>query len=99
MVYYVAHKYGGKEENSKKAIEIVRQLQLNDLDNTYICPVSAFSYLRYNEIGYNEEMELCKDLLMICDKLIVASDISEGVRQEIELAKLCEIPIEYLERD
>lgn len=72
-------------------------MQVNDLENCYICPLLAFSHLTYGEIGYEEEMQLCEDLLILCDKLIVASDLSEGVEREITLAEKCDMEIEYLE--
>lgn len=97
MVIYVAHEYGGKADNYRHANAVIKNLQKNDLENTYICPIQTFSYLGYKEIGYDEEMALCEDLLMLCDKLLVASNISDGVEREIKLAELCKIPIEYLE--
>lgn len=97
MMYYVSHKFGGKPENLERAKRITHDLQIKDTDNCYICPLLAFSYLGYNEIGYEEEMALCEDLLTVCDKLIVASDVSEGVKREIDLAEKCKMEIEYLE--
>lgn len=97
MTIYVSHAYGGKIENLERAKKITHDLQVKDLENCYICPLLAFSHLGYNEIGYEEEMQLCEDLLTICDKLIVSSDLSEGVEREIELAEKCNMEIEYLE--
>ncbi|MDD6990149.1 DUF4406 domain-containing protein [Ruminococcus sp.] len=94
---YVSHAYGGKTENLERARKITHDLQVNDLENCYICPLLAFSYLGYNEVGYEEEMALCEDLLVLCDKLIVASDLSDGVEREIDLAEKCDMEIEYLE--
>lgn len=87
MRIYVAHAYGGKQENIERAKKITHDLQVKDLENCYICPLTAFSHLVYNEIGYEEEIALCLDLLQICDKLIVASEVSKGVQIEIDLAK------------
>lgn len=87
MMYYVAHAYSGVKGNVKKAKKITHDLQAKDLANCYICPLLTFSHLKYGEIGYDEEMELCLDLLTVCDKLIVASEVSQGVRREIALAK------------
>ena len=70
-----------------------------DLENTYICPLLAFSHLAYNEVGYDDEMNLCIDLLSIADKMIVASDISKGVAKEIEFANLVGMEVEYLEKN
>ena len=96
MMYYISHKFGGKPENLKRAKRITHDLQIKDTENCYICPLLAFSYLGYNEIGYEEEVALCEDLLTVCDKLIVASDVSEGVKREIDLAEKCKMEIEYL---
>ena len=84
-------------ENLERAKKIIHDLQVNDLDNTYICPLLAFSHLQYGEIGYDEEMELCIDLLSECQKLIVASDISKGVAREIDFANLVGMEVEYFE--
>lgn len=99
MVIYVSHAYGGNPNNVKKAEKITHGLQINDLSNCYICPLNAFSHLGYNEIGYEEEMLLCEDLLTVCDKLIVASEISKGVEREIALAELLGMEVEYLETE
>ena len=97
MIIYVSHIYQGKQENLERAKKITHDLQVADLENTYICPLLALSHLQYGEIGYDEEMELCLDLLSIADKMIVASDLSEGVEREITLAEKCNMEIEYLE--
>ena len=88
MIYYVSHCYGGDVANYEHAKQITHDLQTNDLENAYICPLLAFSNLEYNEIGYDAEMELCIDLLSVSDVLIVASDISEGVQKEIDFARM-----------
>lgn len=84
---YVAHKYGGDAQNMERAKKITHDLQIKHPENCYICPVTAFSHLGYKEIGYEQEMALCFDLLQICDILIVASEISDGIQMEIDLAK------------
>ena len=98
-IYYVAHKFSGKLENYQRAKKITHDLQVKDPENCYICPLLAFSHLQYGEIGYDEEMELCIDLLSECQKLIVASDFlySKGVQKEIDFANLVGMEVEYLE--
>lgn len=44
-------------------------------------------------------MQLCLDLMSVCDALLVASELSTGVRQEIDLAKKCNMEIIYLESE
>ena len=87
-IYYVAHRFGGDSANMERAKQITHDLQVDDPENCYICPLMAFSHLEYNEIGYDEEMALCIDLLSVSDVLIVASDISDGVQKEIDFARL-----------
>ena len=87
-LYYVSHRFGGDPANMERAKKITHDLQVNDPENCYICPLMAFSHLGYNEIGHDEEMELCIDLLSVSDVLIVASDISDGVQKEIDFARL-----------
>lgn len=97
--YYVSHAYGGKEENYNKAKEITRKLQIERPQDCFICPLMAFSHLEYGEFGYDYEIELCLDLLSICDGLIVASDPKEskGVQIEIDFAKMVDMEVEYIE--
>ena len=99
MIIYVSHCYGGKPENLERAKKITHDLQVNDLENTYICPLLAFSHLQYGEIGYENELEACIDLLSVADKLIVASDLSKGVCREIDFANLVGMEVEYLEEN
>ena len=85
---YVSHKFAGDPANMERAKKITHDLQVNDPENCYICPLLAFSHLGYNEIGHDEEMELCIDLLSVSDVLIIASDISDGIQKEIDFAKM-----------
>ena len=98
-IYYVAHKYGATPENFERAKKITHDLQVADLENTYICPLVAFSHLQYGEIGYDAEMENCLDLLSVADKLIVASDFltSKGVQKELDFANLVGMEVQFLE--
>ena len=98
-LYYVAHKHGGSYRNVRKAAKITHDLQVKDLANCYICPLVTFSHLSYGEIGYNNELELCIDILQQCDKLIVASEISNGVQREIDFAKLVKMEVFRLDEN
>ena len=96
-LYYVAHRFGGKQENIERAKKITHDLQVADLENTYICPLLTFSHLEYGEIGYDAEIDLCIDILSNCDKLIVASDLSKGVCKELDFANLVGMEVQFLE--
>lgn len=97
MLVYIAHKYGGNPENIEKAKKITHDLQVNDPQNCYICPLLAFSCLGYNEIGHEQEIALCLDLLTVCDALIIASDVSDGVQAEIDFANLVGMEVKRLD--
>ena len=99
MIIYVSHAFGGKPENLERAKKITHDLQVADLENTYICPLLALSHLEYNEVGYDDEMNLCIDLLSECDRLIVASEISKGVQLEIDFARLVNMEVFKLEEN
>ena len=88
MLVYVSHCYGGNQENVERAKRITHDLQVENPTHCFICPLLAFSNLKYGEIGYDEEIEICLDLLSVCDVLIVASDISTGVQKEIDFARM-----------
>ena len=47
---YVSHKFAGDPANMERAKKITHDLQVNDPENCYICPLLAFSHLRYNEM-------------------------------------------------
>ena len=97
MIYYVAHRYENDKSNIERAKKITHDLQIKDLANCYVCPLLTFSHLEYGEIGYDDEMELCLDLLSCSDVLIVASEVSKGVQMEIDFAKLIGMEIQYLD--
>ena len=99
MLIYVAAKYGGDPANIERAKKITHDLQVKDIANCYICPLLTFSHLEYGEIGYDDEMELCLDVLQNCDKLIVASEISKGVQMEIDFAKLVKMEVLRLDEN
>lgn len=99
MIYYVAHTYLGDKNNIEKAKKITHDLQVKDLANCYVCPLFTFSHLEYGEIGYENEIELCLDILQNCDKLIVASEISNGVQREIDFAKLVKMEVVRLDEN
>ena len=88
MLLYLSHKYQGKQENIERVKKIAHDLQIENPTHCVVCPLLNFSCLDYGEIGYEQEMEICLDLLSVCDVLIVASDISDGVQKEIDFARM-----------
>ena len=99
MIIYVASRYGKDSDSLKRAIKITHDLQEKDLANCYISPVLAFSHLACREIGHDDEMELRLDLLSIADRLIIADRVSEGIKTELDFAKLVKMEVMILEEN
>ena len=85
---YVSHKFCGDTANMERAKKITHDLQIENPEHCFICTLLAFSHLQYGEIGYDNEIELCLDLLSLCDALIIASEPSDGVQKEIDFARM-----------
>ncbi len=96
MMIYCAHEYGGNEDNKLEIEQKIRTLQSNDMENCYVSPVHTFCF-QYFDYDYETGMELCIDLLSVCDILLVMSKPSRGVNKEIEFAELVHMPIKYLD--
>ena len=92
---YVAHKYGGKFWNIIRAWIITRKLALANPNETYVCPLLAFMYLRYGELGKKNDMRICTDMLGECKRMVIASKVSSGIQEEIDFCNEWEIPIEF----
>ena len=96
---YIAHKYQGNKKNIEKVGKIAKKLQIEHPENSYFSPLHNFSFLDYDDISYEQMLEICIDWLSECDRLIVASDISKGVAREIDFANLVGMEVEYLEKN
>ena len=94
MLIYCSHKFGGKMENAKDAELKIKKLQLADPGNTYVSPIHAFGFM-YHDMEYDVGLRLCIDLLAKCDKMIVLSEGSRGVRAEIKFCAENKIRIEF----
>ena len=100
MLVFVSHCYGGDKENIEKAKKITHDFQVKDRANCYICPLLTFSHLEYGELGFDDEMELCLDIMCNAERLIVASkEISKGVKMEIDFAKLVKMEVMTLDEN
>lgn len=98
-IVYVSHKYDGKKEEIREATRITYSLQLKDLLNHYYCPLVAIPWLAYKDISDDDKTALKLDMLTVCDSLLIASDISEDMKDEIEFAKLVKMEVLRLEEN
>ena len=74
MLIYVAHPYGGKEENKKAAEEKIKKLHELYNGHTFISPIHSFGFMYDWVDGYEQGMRMCIDLLDKCDGLIYVED-------------------------
>lgn len=70
---YVAHPYGGVEENKAAIDDIMEQLVLKDRYNVYLSPLHNFSMV-YFETAYAKGLQICLDMLEKCSVLILCGD-------------------------
>ncbi len=97
MKVYIAHPYGGKEENKLKVESIIKDL-VSQYDNViFISPIHLFGYL-YNEVSYSQGMEWCLNILNECDEIWLCNgwEDSQGCRMEYYNSIVNNIPIKFL---
>ena len=70
---YVAHPYGGEEENKQKVEEIIKQLIQNNPDTLYVSPIHCTGFY-YHDVTYEKGMEYCFKLLDMCDTLLLCGN-------------------------
>lgn len=98
-IIYVSHKYDGKKEAIREATRITYNLQTKDLQNHYYCPLVAIPWIAYKDISEDDKIALKLDMLTVCDSLLIASDISDDMEDEIEFAKLVKMEVLRLDED
>lgn len=85
---YVSHKYGGDKNNLKEVEQIIKTQQKKHPNYMFISPLHMFSFL-YNDMSYEDGLELCLYQLAECDEIWVTGEKwydSTGVIKEIEYA-------------
>lgn len=98
-IIYVSHKYDGKKEAIRDATRITYNLQTKDLQNHYYCPLIAIPWIAYKDISEDDKIALKLDMLTVCDSLLIASDVSDDMEDEIEFAKLVKMEVLRLDED
>lgn len=97
---YLSHAYGGKKENRDHAKQIWLDLATKDITETYINPLESFGDL-YDKVDYDTGIIMCLELMSKCSLVLITSpsDISEGVKIEINEAKRLGIPVEFYKKE
>lgn len=78
------------------AKKITHELQIDDMENCYICPVLAFSHLVDKETTKKEKAEICLDLLSVCDILVVYTNSPLWETEEIQFANKVNMEVIYI---
>lgn len=99
MTYYVSYSYSENKQSVKEARRILLKLQKKDMMNCYVCPVVSFPIFESEEVDKDSKFELCLDLMTLCDAFIIGSHISEGMKKEIEFARLIKMEVLRLGKD
>lgn len=95
---YVSHKYGGDKNNLKEVEEIIRTQQKKHPNYMFISPIHMFGFL-YNDMSYEDGLELCLYQLAKCDEIWVTGEKwydSTGVIKEIEYANAHKIDVLFV---
>jgi hypothetical protein len=95
---YVSHKYGGNKNNLKEVEEIIKTQQKKHPNYMFISPLHMFSFL-YNDMSYEDGLELCLYQLAECDEIWVTGETwydSTGVIKEIEYANAHKIDVLFV---
>lgn len=95
---YLSHKYGGDKNNLKEVEEIIKTQQKKHPNYMFISPLHMFSFL-YNDMSYEDGLELCLYQLAECDEIWVSGEKwydSTGVIKEIEYANAHKIDVLFV---
>lgn len=93
---YVAHPFGGLQENADHAEATLKRLYAEHPNVLYISPIHATGFI-YDENDYVNGMDYCLELLSRCDELYLCHgwETSRGCLMERSFAMGREMPIEY----
>ena len=94
---YIAHPFGGKQENIEKVQKIITGLIWQMPDHTFYSPLHATGFL-YTELDYLDGMEHCFEVLGRCDELWLCEgwENSRGCNLERAFALGKGIPIKFI---
>jgi hypothetical protein len=95
---YIAHPFGGKQENVRRVEEVIKKLLVVFHDNySFYSPLHATGFF-YNELSYLDGMDHCFEALSRCDELWLCGNWREsrGCNMEYGYAKAKGIPIKFI---
>ena len=84
-IKYLAHPFEGKPENKEEVEKIIKALMAKEKDVVYISPIHCLGFL-YDTMQYEDGMELCFELMNLCDELILCDGWQESKGCKLEWA-------------
>lgn len=99
MMIYVSHKYDNLQTNIGKAKRITNGLQTRDFSNHYYCPLAAISCLADKNVSEDNKTALKLDMLMVCDILLIVSEVTDDMKDEIDFAKAVHMEVMKLDEN
>lgn len=87
MLIYVCHKQNCPTD-FKRAVKITHDLQIKHPEHCFLCPELIFAHFLNGEIHIDEELELRKDVLSICDVLYLTSTPDFVSKEELDFAHM-----------
>ena len=94
---YIAHPFGGEQENVDAVEKIAKGLIHKHPDCTFYSPLHATGFM-YSQLTYLGGMEHCFEALSRCDELWLCGE-SRGCNMEYGFARAKGIPIKFIGRE
>lgn len=91
---YLAHPFGGEDSNKKAVDKIMKNIVIDDRNNTYLSPLHNFSTVYFAD-EYAKGLKICLEMLNRCDVLVLCGDwqTSKGCIGEWSFALAKGMPI------
>lgn len=99
QMIYVAHPYGGKEENIRRAAECLRELKKMYPYQTLFSPLHNWGWDSYDADHQAKPMQDCLTVLKKCDGIILCGMWRKSMGCMQEYAAACVLGIPAFELD
>lgn len=99
QMIYVAHPYGGNEENIRRAAECLRKLKKMYSDQTLFSPLHNWDWDSYDADHQAKPMQDCLTVLKKCDGIILCGMWRKSMGCMQEYAASCVLGIPAFELD
>ena len=86
MTVFVAH--AQTDESTIRSQKIVLQLQMENPTHCFIPAAIAFEHLYNGDFSQEDIFDIEADLLMNCDQMLIASDISPIMQRQIDYCRM-----------